>query len=48
VKRAQAAGGPPVDTLKGNYDQRTLKVGDNVPEEAPAPSPEAVVDVDGL
>jgi hypothetical protein len=37
-----------VDTLKGNYDHKTLKVGDNVPEEAPAPSPKAVVDVDGL
>jgi hypothetical protein len=37
-----------VDTLKGNYDHQTLKVGDNVPEEAPASSPKAVVDVDGL
>jgi hypothetical protein len=34
--------------LKGNYVRRTLRVGDNVPEEAPAPSPKAVVDVDGL
>jgi len=37
-----------LDTSKGNYDHRRLKVGNDVPEEAPAPSPKAVVGVDGL
>jgi pimeloyl-ACP methyl ester carboxylesterase len=36
------------DRFTGKYDHRTLKVGHNVPQEAPQAFAEAVIDVDGF